>query len=303
MKQAPDQTRRRTITNITLIGAIVNCLLTIAKISAGIVGLSAALVADGIHSLSDLVSDFIVILFVGISSKEKDQGHNYGHGKYETLATLLVSLLLMAVGVKLCYNGVDAIIGYLNGESLEVPGIIALYMAGISIIAKEILYQITARVGKNVQSQVVIANAWHHRTDAISSIGSAIGIGGAIFLGNQWVILDPIAACVISVFIFIIAIKMAATAISELMEASLSAQEQEEIVNLIGSIEGIEGVHNLKTRRNGQSVIVDVHVVVNPKLTVETAHEMTTHAEELIYQRFGAASQIFIHVEPDHNAR
>lgn len=290
--------RQRSIIRITIWGAVANCLLTLAKITAGILGKSAAMVADGVHSLSDLVSDIIVILFVRISSKEQDDGHNYGHGKFETLATLIVSLMLLAVGIKLLVNGVETIIDFFGGVTLPQPKMIALYMAGISIVAKEILYQVTARVGRKTQSQAVIANAWHHRTDAISSIGALLGIAGAIFLGNRWTILDPIAGCIISIVIFIVAVKMAVAAINELMEASLPIEDEKEIRQLITSVQGILNVHSLKTRRNGRSVIIDAHILVDPDITVAVAHDMTEQAEHLLQQRFGTTSQIYLHVEP-----
>lgn len=303
MNQEPTDTRERSIMRITLWGAVGNCVLTLCKVVAGIVGNSSAMVADGVHSLSDLISDFIVVVFVRISAKGQDKEHDYGHGKFETLATLIVSILLLIVGIRLLMSGVDSIQRFLGGEELAVPSMIALYMALLSIVAKEIMYQATARVGHKVGSQAVIANTWHHRTDAISSVGSLVGIAGAIFLGDKWVILDPVAGCIISVFIFIVAFKMGYTAVSELMEASLPDSEEQEIVDLISSVDGIRDVHNLKTRRNGKSVIIDVHIVVDPFIKVIEAHEMTVKAEELLFDRFGQESQIFMHVEPSEEAR
>lgn len=290
--------REKRIVQVTVWGAIANCILTLAKVAAGIVGHSSAMVADGVHSLSDLVSDIIVIVFVCISSQNTDKGHDYGHGKFETLATFFVSLLLLVVGIKLLLGGILSIRGYMQGEEQPQPSVIALYMALISILVKEILFQITARIGKEVESPAVIANAWHHRSDAISSIGSLVGIGGAIFLGKQWVILDPLAGCIISIFIFVVALKMAGGAVSELMEASLPEQNEQEIQNIIMSVNGLEDVHELKTRRNGRSVIIDAHVVVNPSITVAEAHDMTVEAESLLRDRFGEKTQIYIHIEP-----
>ena len=298
VKKQDDGNRERSIMRITTVGAVCNCVLTFFKITAGVTGNSAAMVADGIHSLSDLVSDFIIIVFVRISSKGQDKKHDYGHGKFETLATLFVSILLFLVGLKIFMSGADEIQRHLNGEKLPQPGMISLYMALISIVTKEILFQATARVGRRVESHAVLANAWHHRSDAISSLGSFAGIAGAIFLGERWVILDPLTGCAISLFIFYIAIKMGKTTISELMEASLPDSEEKEIEGLIMSVEGIHGAHNLKTRRNGNSVIIDVHIVVNPEITVAEAHEMTVMAERLLMRRFGNDTQIFIHVEP-----
>lgn len=287
---------------VTMAGAAANCLLTIVKVAAGLVGHSAAMVADGVHSLTDLVSDFIVMVFVRISSKDNDNDHDYGHGKFETLATLIVSTMLLIVGVKLMCDGVTAIYGFMHGESLDTPGMITLYMAALSIIIKEILYQVTARVGREVESPAVIANAWHHRTDAISSVGSMVGIAGAIYMGENWVILDPLAGCIISLFIFIVAIRMMTGAVNELMEKSLPQNERKEIHDLIKSVDGISDVHELKTRRNGRSVIIDVHIVVAPETTVLVAHEMTIEAERRLHERLGKETQICIHVEPSRDA-
>jgi len=294
--------RKRSIICITLLGAAANCVLTLCKVAAGIIGNSTAMVADGIHSLSDLMSDVIVLVFVRISANGQDHEHDYGHGKFETLATLIISLLLIIVGIKLLIGGTTAILSFTRGEELPQPGMIALYMALLSIATKEVLYQITARTGKATQSQAVIANAWHHRTDAISSVGSLAGIAGAVFLGRQWAVLDPIAGCIISIFIFFVAIKMGDRAVRELTEASLPDAEEDEIISIIHSVKGIMDVHNLKTRRNGHSVIIDVHIVVNPHILVIEAHDMTVKAEQLLQSRFGSDTQIFMHVEPEKNA-
>lgn len=298
-----EDTRERQITRVTLWGAAVNCVLTACKMIAGIAGNSAAMLADGVHSFSDLVSDFVVLVFVRISAKGQDSKHDYGHGKFETLATLIVSILMLVAGARLFSGGIASIMSYLDGAELPQPGLIALWMALLSIVVKEILYQITVRVGRSADSPAVIANAWHHRSDAVSSVGSLIGIGGAILLGKRWTVLDPIAGCLISIFIFVIAAKMAGTAIRELMETSLNDTEEKEITDLILSVDGIESVHDLKTRRNGRSVIIDVHIVVDAHITVHEAHEMTVRAEEYLRDRFGEETQIFIHVEPDENAR
>ncbi len=287
---------------ITMAGAVANCLLTITKVAAGIVGHSAAMIADGVHSLTDLVSDFIVMVFVKLSAKDSDSDHDYGHGKYETLATLIVSVMLLAVGLKLLYDGASSIYWHLHGRPITSPGQVTLYMAALSILVKELLYRVTVRVGREEESQAVIANAWHHRTDAVSSIGSLVGIAGAIYLGDNWVVLDPLAGCVISFFVFAVAIRMASASVNELMEASLPQDEEDEIRSLIMGVDGIEGVHELKTRRNGRSVIIDVHIVVNPNITVLVAHDMTIEAERGLRGRFGREAQIFIHVEPHEDS-
>ena len=206
--------REKEIRKITLWGTAVNLLLTVFKIVAGVLGRSAAMIADGVHSLSDLLSDIVVLIFTHISSKGKHRDHSFGHGKFETLATLIVSTILVAAGANLMANGVSSIIGVFNGEVIPKPGYIALIAAAISIIAKEILYHATVKIGREQSSNVGSANAWHHRSDAFSSIGSLVSICGAIFLGDRWTILDPLASCIISVVIVGVAVRMAIPSLS-----------------------------------------------------------------------------------------
>lgn len=177
-----DAARERGIYRVTLVGSVANLLLLIFKFVAGIVGHSAAMLADAVHSLSDFVTDIIVLVFVRISSKPEDEGHDYGHGKYETLATAIIGIILVLVGFGIFWNGVQSIWSFLQGESLSEPGMLALVAAVVSIVVKELLYQYTVLRGKSLNSQAVVANAWHHRSDALSSIGTAVGIGGAILL-------------------------------------------------------------------------------------------------------------------------
>lgn len=296
------QSRTQRITNITLWGAIANLTLTLVKFIAGFFGHSAAMVADAVHSLSDLVSDAVVLVMVKISSKGKDKGHDYGHGKFETLATLVVSLLLLVVGVSLMSKGIESIRFVIGGGTIEKPGMIALGAAVISIAVKEFLYQWTARVGKAVNSQAVIANAWHHRSDALSSVGSLIGIGGAILLGGKWTVLDPIVGCIISIVIIVVAVKISIPALSELTDASLSEEIESQIMDIIQSVEKVENVHDLRTRRNGQNYIIDAHVVLDPLMTVAEAHDITVQIETALRKEFGEGTLIAIHVEPDEDA-
>ena len=294
--------REKEIRRITIAGAAVNIVLTTLKIIAGILGRSAAMIADGVHSLSDLFSDVIVLIFTHISSKGKDRDHSFGHGKFETLATLIVSVMLVVVGADFMAKGVRKIIGVLNGEMIPVPGMVAFWAAAASIAAKEILYHVTARVGKKINSPVVMANAWHHRSDAFSSIGALAGIGGAIILGDRWAILDPLASCGISIAIIVVAVKMALPSLAELLEASLPEEMENEIKEIAMSVEGVDDIHELKTRRNGISVIIDAHVVVDPDMTVVQAHDISTAVETALRSRFGAETQINIHVEPGKEA-
>ena len=295
--------REKEIRKITLWGTAVNLLLTVFKIVAGVLGRSAAMIADGVHSLSDLLSDIVVLIFTHISSKGKDRDHSFGHGKFETLATLIVSTILVAVGANLMANGVSSIIGVFNGEVIPKPGYIALIAAAISIIAKEILYHATVKIGREQSSNVVIANAWHHRSDAFSSIGSLVSICGAIFLGDRWTILDPLASCIISVVIVVVAVRMAIPSLAELLETSLPEEIEQDIKTIAMSINGVDDIHELKTRRNGISFIIDAHIAVNPNLSIVEAHDIATNVEEALLAKYGRETQINIHVGPGVDAR
>lgn len=295
--------RKQQINRVTLWGAAVNLLLTACKIMAGIFGRSAAMIADGVHSLSDLSSDAVVLIFTRISSKAKDRDHEFGHGKFETLATVIISLILIVVGAKLMSNGIKSIHACIDGEVLPRPGFIALAAAVVSIVSKEILYQWTAAVGRKTGSTAVMANAWHHRSDALSSIGALLGIGGAIILGDKWTILDPITSCVISVAIIVVAVKMALPSLAELLETSLPEEIEKEIMDIASSVPGVNDIHELKTRRNGMSFIIDAHVVVDPDMTVVEAHDIATNVEEALCSRFGPETQTSIHIEPDTAAQ
>lgn len=294
--------REQTISRVTIGGAIGNLLLAAFKLAAGLLGQSAAMMADAIHSISDLISDVIVLVMVKVSSKAADKGHDYGHGKYETLATVIVAIMLLVVGAELMVSGLQKINVVMAGGELAVPGIIALVAALVSILVKELLYQWTARVGKGVNSPAMISNAWHHRTDALSSIGSALGIGGAMLLGGQWAVLDPLVCCAISIFIIVISVKMIMPALHELTEGSLSEEVENDVVSLITSVEGIDNVHDLKTRRNGPTIIISAHIVVDPKMTVSEAHHITVLAENAVRSKYGKETLISIHIEPDEEA-
>ena len=295
--------REKEIRNITLWGSAVNVLLTVFKLIAGSLGHSAAMIADGMHSLSDLVGDVVVLVFTHISSKGKDRDHSFGHGKFETLATLIVSLLLIIVGANLMGDGIQSIWGIYRGETIPQPGYLALLAAAVSIAAKEMLYQATVRVGKQTGSTVVIANAWHHRSDAFSSIGSLIGIGGAIALGNKWTVLDPLASCAISIAIIVVGVRMATPSLAELMDASLPEEVLQGIVDTASAVKGVNNIHELKTRRNGMSYIIDAHIAVDPTISIVEAHDIATNVEEALRRKYGKETQINIHVEPGTDAK
>lgn len=294
--------RTKDIQKITLWGAFCNIALTIVKFVAGILGGSTAMLADAVHSASDLVTDIIVIVFTRISGKGKDKGHDYGHGKFETLATVVISLMLLVVGAEMIKSSYQQIRSAVEGNPLPAPEMIALWAAVISIISKEFLYQWTVKVGKRLSSPVVIANAWHHRTDALSSVGSFVGIAGAIALGGEWTILDPLVGAVISIVIIVMAVKMSIPALAELTEASLPEKTEQKMLEIIRSVEGVRGVHELKTRLCGHYCIADFHIVVDPETTILESHETTVIIERKLREEFGEETQINIHVEPSDDS-
>ena len=284
---------------VTVIGSAVNLILTAAKIAAGIIGKSAAMISDGVHSLSDLVSDFVVLAFVKVSSKGRDKDHDFGHGKFETFATMIVGVLLIAVGGKLLADGVDGIVGFFRGEEISTPGTIALWMAFISIISKELLAGYTAAEGRRMDCAVVVANAWHHRSDALSSIGALIGIGGSILLGPRWAFLDPLASCVISIMLIVAAVKIALPAVRELLDVSLPDEAENEIRDIAQAVPGVINLHELKTIKEGPYVIIEAHLTVDPTISIVKAHDIATAVEDALRAKFGPETQISIHVEPD----
>ncbi|MDE6235542.1 MAG: cation diffusion facilitator family transporter [Muribaculaceae bacterium] len=290
--------REKEIYKVTLIGSAVNAILIVLKFIAGFIGKSSAMVADAVHSLSDFISDVIVLIFVKIAGKPKDKTHDYGHGKFETLATMIIGILLIIAGIGLLINGVNNVIRSLHGELLERPTMLALIVAVIAIASKEWLYRYTVSNGKKLNSQAVIANAWHHRSDAVSSLGTLIGISGAMFLGDKWRILDPIAAIVVSIFIIKSGYDIVNPCISELLEASQPEDKENEIENLVTSVPGIEFIHNLRTRPIGNGIAVDLHAKMDGNLTLSEAHEKATAAEKAIRKEFGENSIINIHMEP-----
>ncbi|WP_298112937.1 cation diffusion facilitator family transporter [uncultured Bacteroides sp.] len=293
-----DAARQRGIYRVTLVGSVANLLLLIFKFVAGIVGHSAAMLADAVHSLSDFVTDIIVLVFVRISSKPEDEGHDYGHGKYETLATAIIGIILVLVGFGIFWNGVQSIWSFLQGESLSEPGMLALVAAVVSIVVKELLYQYTVLRGKSLNSQAVVANAWHHRSDALSSIGTAVGIGGAILLGPAWRVLDPIAAVVVSGFIMKVAVQLLIPCLDELLEKSLPAEVENKIVETILSFPGVSSPHHLRTRRIGSNYAIEVHVRMDGRISLEEAHHTATQIELKLKELFGKNTHVGIHVEP-----
>ncbi len=292
------KSRENEIFKVTIVGSICNFMLLVFKFVAGILGHSAAMIADAVHSLSDFVTDIIVLVFVRISGKPQDRGHAYGHGKYETLATAIIGIILFVVGLGIMWNGLSSIWIYLKGGELGEPGLLAFIAAIVSILIKEILYRYTVRIGKKFDSQTVVANAWHHRSDAFSSIGTAVGIGGALILGPSWRVLDPLAATVVSVFIIRVAWQLTKTSMGELMEESLPEDIENEIEKVLFEFPEVADPHNLRTRKIGNTCSIDVHIRVDSNMTVGNAHEITRTIENRLRQVLGKDTFINIHVEP-----
>ena len=296
-----EQERVKGIYRVTIVGSVVNLLLVVFKFVAGLLGSSSAMIADAVHSLSDFVTDIVVIVFVNISGKPEDEDHRYGHGKYETLATVIIALALFAVGVGILVDGAKDVAAVVNGAVLPAPSMIALIAAALSIVAKELLYRYTAHVGRKLDSQAVVANGWHHRSDAFSSIGVLVGIGGAMLLGEKWRVLDPLAAIVVSAFIIKVAVDLIKPCLDELLERSLPAEVEQEIEQIILSEEGVTSPHHLRTRRIGNRYAIEVHIRMDGNLTLSEAHRITTAVEQKLKSRYGSATHVGIHTEPTPN--
>jgi len=290
--------REKEIVHITLWGSVVNVALTALKFVAGIMGCSAAMIADAVHSLSDLLTDFVVLLFVRISSRPADKKHPYGHGKYETLATTIVAMALLVAGGVLMLEGVEKIIAALRGEELTMPGRIALWAALISIASKELIYQLTMRVARRVDSSALEANAWHHRTDALSSVATAIGIGGALLFGGRWAILDPIAAVLVSLFILIAAAKLLYEAVEDLMEKRLPEEVEQQIRDIVAQDTEMSELHKLRTRRVGSVYSIDMHLRMSGDTSLYEAHRHSMLLEQRLREHFGQETLVTIHLEP-----
>lgn len=290
--------RDKKIYRVTLMGSIVNMILLILKFAAGILGHSAAMVADAVHSLSDFLTDIVVIAFVRLSSKPADKDHDYGHGKYETIATSIIGMALIVVAVMLGWNGIDKIIYVIQGNKLESPSIIALVAAIVSILLKEWVFRITRKVALEVNSQALEANAWHHRSDALSSVGTTIGIGGAVMLGSNWAVLDPIAAVVVSVLIFITAFRLLRQASGELLEESLPKETEDKIEEIVYRDTLVRDIHNLHTRRIGSIIAIEMHLRLPGDITLTESHCHASEIERSLRDEFGDNTHIMLHIEP-----
>lgn len=286
---------------ITFLGLFTNIILTIFKLIAGLIGKSSAMIADAIHSLSDLFSDFVIIFSFKIVEKPADANHNYGHEKFETIASNIVGNLLIFIGLGILYNGGEKIYKHLTGIStIQIPSFVALIAAFVSIVSKEILFQVTKYTGKKINSDAIIANAWHHRTDALSSIATLIGIGGAIYLGEKWVILDPIACIIVSFMIIYAGAKISIKSFKELSEESVDPQTQQEILNIIQNNKNTINPHDLRTRKIGNKIAIDIHIRFKDEMSISEVHKITDDIEKQLRQQFGQNTIINIHCEPEN---
>lgn len=291
-------TRAREIYKVTLVGSVGNVALLTFKFIAGTVGHSSAMIADAVHSLSDFITDVIILMFVNLSAKPQDASHDYGHGKYETIASFVIGLALVAAATGIIFSGGMKLYDWARGEQLEPPGMLALWAALFSIAVKEMLYHYTVRCGRRLDSQAVIANAWHHRSDALSSIGAAVGIAGAILLGHRWTVLDPLASVIVGGMLVKVAIGLLKNSIGELTESSLPQDVEQEIEHIICRVPDVSQPHNLKTRRIGNRVAIEVHVRMDGDMSLSQAHERATAIEQKLKDRFGGQTHVTIHMEP-----
>lgn len=294
----PAPSREGEIRRITLWGLAVNILLTVGKLLAGLLGRSAAMLADAAHSASDLATDAVVLGFVRVSGKPQDESHDYGHGKFETLAAVIVGLVLIGVAAGIFVDSAERIEAVVDGTGIPRPGMVALIAAAVSILAKEILYRYTITTARKVESSMLRANAWHHRSDAMSSVATLVGIAGARYLGEQWVILDPIAAIVVGALIVKVAVDMIRPNLDELLERSLPAETEAEILRIVSSEESVADPHNLRTRRVGPNIVVEIHIRLDGQMTVCESHEITRRIESRLRDRFGSGTIVTLHVEP-----
>jgi cation diffusion facilitator family transporter len=286
-------TRASEAKKITVIGSLVNIFLAAGKFVAGIMGGSMAMIADAVHSLSDLATDLIVYVSVSIAAQEADEDHPYGHGRAETIGAAATGAALILVSIFIIIEVIER----LMGGGFTIPTWPALIGALISIVAKEALYHYTAKVGKKYDNKAIIANAWHHRTDAISSVAALLGIGGAM-LGFP--ILDPIAAIFVVFMIAKVGGEILWSSLQELMDVSLSPEDQKEITKIISDTSGVISFHELKTRKLGGDMFVDVHIEVQPNISVSEAHNIAEMARFNLKAK-AKATDALVHIDAEED--
>jgi len=275
------------------VGAAINVLQTLIKIGFGILGQSAALIADGIHSLSDLLSDLLVIIAVKLGSREADHDHPYGHRRFETIATVILGISLIGVGGAIVWSVMERMA---DPERLPVPNMLSLGVAMLSILINEWLYHYTKRIAKITRSKLLLANAWHQRSDAISSLVVLIGIG-AVLMGYP--LADGVAAVVVALMVAKIGLNLVFESIKELVDTSLPPALVEEIRDAIHAIDGVEGIHLLRTRHMGEDALIDAHIVVDPRITVSEGHMIGDIVRDDLIKRFDDVMDVLVHVDPE----
>lgn len=290
--------REKQIYRVTLLGSVGNVVLVIIKFIAGILGRSSAMIADAVHSLSDFLTDIIVLVFVGISARPQDRSHDYGHGKFETLATLFIGLALIGAAIGIIVSGALKLAAWLQGADLASPRYLALWVAILSILIKEFMFRYTEKKGRELSSSALTANAWHHRSDALSSIAAAIGIGGALLLGGRWTVLDPLASIVVGAMLLKVAWEIMKPCMGELTDESLPEKTEDEIMGIVNSFPEITEPHNLRTRRIGNRIAIEAHIRMDGSLSLLQAHELTSNIERKLKERFGSQTIVTLHMEP-----
>ncbi len=292
--EKPGTLRYKETRNVTLVGMVVNIGLSLAQLIGGTFTHSQALIADGVHTLSDLASDVVVLIAAKLASKDADDDHPYGHGRFETIATVILGLALAGVAVGITINAVGRI---MNPERLLQPEPLALIFVALAIVSKEALYQYTMVVANRLDSKMLKANAWHHRSDAISSLLVAIGVAGSIFLELPW--MDAAAAVVVAVMIFYMGARLILDSTMELVDTALDPQKTAKIGQFISSIEGVEHMHMLRTRKMGNNVLADVHLQVNSYLSVSEGHYIAERVIHELRHEFSDMHDITVHIDPE----
>lgn len=291
--------RVRLAARVTWLSVGVNILLMAGKFAVGLLGHSAAMVADAVHSASDFATDFAVMVGMRLAGRPQDHDHPYGHGKYETLAAILVGIALCGVGLMISFHAGEALYAAArHGRYPQRPELIALWAGLVSIAAKEVLYQLTAKVARQTANDALLANAWHHRSDALSSIATSAGAGAAALFGGKWALLDPIAAIAVGLILLRLAWSIVRDSLDKLMEHGMSPEENAHILALLESIPELSEPHHLRSRMVGAVAVIEVHFRVDPEMTVREGHELASHAEHLLKERFGQDAIVTIHVEP-----
>lgn len=296
MSQEPLQAQAKEAHKVTLIGAALDAVLGVLKIIIGWLSNSHALIADGIHSLSDLLTDALVIVVTHYGRQEPDKDHPYGHARYETMGTLILGSLLIAVAGAISY---DSLMRFWDTQNLAAPGWPALAVAAASILGKEWIFHYTMRVARKIKSDLLVANAWHSRSDALSSIVVFIGIGGTM-LGVQW--LDQVAALIVGLMVAHIGWKLVSASMKELVDTALPEEETEEILKQAKSLNSVRAIHSLRTRKMGSQVFLDIHIEVNPRISVSEGHQIGVQVTQLIREHHPEVHDITFHIDAEDDS-